>query len=64
MPAGAVSSFCWDERGNLTRTEDPLGNWVELEWNALNRLSKVRDALTPAGLYRMIYEHNPTGDLV
>ena len=64
MPSGAVSAFCWDERGNLTRTEDPLGNWVELEWNALNRLSKVRDALTPAGLYRMIYEHNPTGELV
>jgi YD repeat-containing protein len=62
-PSGATSHFCWDERGNLTRVEDPTGNWVELEWNALNRISKVRDSLTPAGMYRLQYEHNAMGDL-
>ncbi|MCX7992740.1 MAG: DUF6531 domain-containing protein, partial [Fimbriimonadales bacterium] len=62
-PAGATYTFCWDERGNLTRAQDPLGNAVELEYTALNRLRSVRDALTPAGKYRVYYGYNATGDL-
>ncbi|GIV08587.1 MAG: hypothetical protein KatS3mg019_0678 [Fimbriimonadales bacterium] len=62
-PAGATYTFCWDERGNLTRVEDPQGNAVELEYTALNRLRSVRDALTPAGKYRVFYSYNATGDL-
>ncbi|GIV06928.1 MAG: hypothetical protein KatS3mg017_0130 [Fimbriimonadales bacterium] len=62
-PAGTTYTFCWDERGNLTRAEDPQGNAVELEYTALNRLRSVRDALTPAGRYRVFYSYNATGDL-